>query len=191
MFIRSDYLSLTFLFFSAEVEIIAVNGAILRELTMNKKPEEELVQQFLKSKLTLAVAESCTGGLLGAVLTSVPGVSNVFKGGAICYANEIKNRILGVSNRILDSDGAVSDACARAMACGVRELFATDVAVAITGIAGPGGGSSEKPVGLVYICVTNAANTISRDFEFSGDRKAIREHSVRCALRMLAETCCL
>jgi len=145
----------------------------------------------MKSNLTLAVAESCTGGLLGAVLTSVPGVSKVFKGGTICYANEIKNRVLGVSNRILDSDGAVSDACARAMASGVRELFATDVAVAVTGIAGPGDGSAEKPVGLVYICVTTAANTISRKFEFSGDRKIIREHSVSCALHMLAEMCCL
>lgn len=131
--------------------------------------------------LTLAVAESCTGGMLGERITSVPGCSDVFRGGVIAYHDDIKRQRLGVTRMTLDSVGAVSEAVATQMASGVRERMGADIGVAITGIAGPGGGSAEKPVGLVWIAIQRASGN-ARRFHFGGDRAEIRQRAVQAAL---------
>jgi len=133
----------------------------------------------------LAVAESCTGGMLGSTLTSVPGASTYFRGGILAYANEVKTAQLGVSEKILASHGAVSDKCAQAMAVGARKLFDTDYALAITGIAGPDGGTDEKPVGLVFVGLANHKTGYARKFQFGASREAIRIRAVYAALELL------
>jgi PncC family amidohydrolase len=147
--------------------------------------ETVLIKRCIEKKLTLAVAESCTGGGLGALLTSVPGASTVFKGGVICYADEIKRRLLNVPEEVLESEGAVSQACAEAMARGARTLCGTDLAVAITGIAGPSGATDEKPVGLVYLCAVTEDAVLSSGKKFEGDRAAIRKQAMDEALALL------
>ena len=133
---------------------------------------------------TLATAESCTGGLVGALLTAAPGSSSVFVGGVVTYADRSKAHMLGVPPAILAHHGAVSAPVARAMASGARARLGSDVAVAITGIAGPGGGSAAKPVGLVYVGVATALEVRVRDHRFQGDRNAIRRAAARAALVM-------
>ncbi len=137
--------------------------------------------------LTLAVAESCTGGMLGERLTSVAGSSDVFLGGVIAYHNEIKREALGVRQADLDSFGAVSETVALQMAAGVRERMGADIGVSITGIAGPGGGSADKPVGLVVVGV-HFAEGKARRFHAGGDRAEIRQRAVQAALEMLRRT---
>src|SRR5205814_5197855 len=110
----------------------------------------ELVHDLAARGLTVSCAESCTGGQLAAIITSVPGASNVFIGGIVAYANSVKQALLGVPEALLAEHGAVSAECAEAMARGCQHGFATDFALSTTGIAGPDGGSAEKPVGLVY-----------------------------------------
>lgn len=144
-----------------------------------------VVSALLSRGLTAATAESCTGGLLAAAFTDVPGVSGCFKGGVVSYANEIKENILGVPGDILRSVGAVSRECAAAMSSGVRSRFDVDFALSTTGIAGPGGGTPEKPVGLVYISVASAQGVKVDRCLFSGSRNEIREAAVRHALLML------
>ncbi len=144
-----------------------------------------LINRCIEKKLTLAVAESCTGGGLGALLTSVPGASQVFKGGLICYADEIKRLLLNVSDELLKSEGAVSKACAEAMARGARMLFDTDLAVAVTGIAGPSGATATKPVGLVYLCAVTADAVLTSGVKFEGDRETVRKQAMDEALRLL------
>lgn len=134
---------------------------------------------------TLAVAESCTGGMLGAALTSVAGSSDVFIGGVISYANEVKQGLLGVSGEILRTHGAVSRECAEQMALGSREVLGADWALSITGIAGPGGGSAEKPVGLVYIGLAGPSRCSLEEHMFRGIREFIRLRTVKAALTML------
>jgi nicotinamide-nucleotide amidase len=134
--------------------------------------------------LKLAVAESCTGGLLGERLTNIPGSSDVFLGGVIAYHNDVKRNLLGVHAEDIDRDGAVSEAVAIQMAAGVREKLGADVGVSVTGIAGPGGGTAEKPVGLVWIAV-HASEVKARRFHVGGDRAEIRQRAAQAALEMV------
>ena len=136
---------------------------------------------------TLATAESCTGGGIGQALTSVPGASNVYKGGIISYCNEIKAKMLNVPKELLETHGAVSAPVAQAMAKGAREALNVDVAVSVTGLAGPSGDEFGNPVGTVYIGYADEKNTSSCHYLFSGDRQAIREQTVDAALKMILE----
>jgi nicotinamide-nucleotide amidase len=135
--------------------------------------------------LTLALAESCTGGLVARRLTDAPGASDYLLAGFITYSNEAKQDLIGVDAGTLATYGAVSDACAREMAEGARRVGRADVGVAITGVAGPGGGSEEKPVGTVWIAVAAPAGTETRHFIIAGDRTAIRERAGQAALDLL------
>jgi len=133
---------------------------------------------------TLAVAESCTGGMLGERITSIPGSSDVFLGGVIAYHNEVKRSLLGVRSEAIERSGAVSEEVVLQMASGVRERLGADVGVAVTGIAGPGGGTPEKPVGLVWIAV-HASEAKARRFHVGGDRAEIRQRAAQAALEMV------
>jgi len=147
---------------------------------------EAKVGDLLRKKgLTLVVAESCTGGLLGMRITEISGASDYFQGGVIAYSNAIKHRVLGVPEEILEKHGAVSAECARAMAEGVRSLFRTDLALAITGIAGPTGGTPEKPVGLVYIALAHPNGVTVERHEFRGSRQGVRWSASEAALELL------
>lgn len=147
--------------------------------------EEVVAEQLTGSGLTLATAESCTGGLVAHRLTNIAGSSAWFRGGVVAYANEAKVRDLGVSESILQTDGAVSAAVARAMAEGVRARFGTDLGLGITGIAGPGGGTAQKPVGLVYCAVADARGTDVKEHRFNGRRAIIKEWSAQMALDLV------
>lgn len=142
---------------------------------------EQLLSQCRVRGRTLAIAESCTGGMLGARLTEIPGSSEVFMGGVVAYVNRVKEE-LGVSSRILLSSGAVSEETATAMAEAARSRFAADLAIAITGIAGPGGGSTEKPVGLVWIAVADHEGTETHRVVFPGSRHDIRSRACQYGL---------
>lgn len=135
----------------------------------------------------LAVAESCTGGLLGGALTAVPGSSDVFQGGILAYSNRVKREHLGVAEESLTGEGAVSETVAREMVRGLRERFDVPCGVAVTGIAGPSGGTEEKPVGLVYTGLSGGdATTVDRSV-FEGDRSTVRRRTVRTALELLRD----
>ena len=137
--------------------------------------------------LTLSIAESCTGGLVGAAVTAVPGSSAYFLGGAVSYANDVKRRMLGVPAGILAGKGAVSDETARAMASGAQRLFSSDCAISTTGIAGPGGGTKKKPKGLVYIGIAAGKKVKSYKYVFRGSRAAVRKQTVGTALEKMIE----
>lgn len=134
---------------------------------------------------TLAVAESCTGGLLGMRITEVPGASAYFRGGVIAYSNAAKEGILGVPKEVLEKLGAVSPECAQAMAEGARKLLGADLALATTGIAGPTGGTPQKPVGLVYIALAHPGGTRVERLEFRGSRQGVRWSATEAALDLL------
>ena len=134
---------------------------------------------------TLVTAESCTGGMIGAALTAVPGSSAVYKGGVICYTNEIKANVLGVSREVLEQHGAVSKPVAAAMAAGVRKLMAADVAVSVTGLAGPGGDEYGNPVGTVFIGYEDKNQSFVEKFLFEGDRETVRNQTIDAALRIV------
>jgi competence/damage-inducible protein CinA-like protein len=136
------------------------------------------------SGFKLAVAESCTGGLLGERITNIPGSSDVFLGGVIAYDNDVKRNLLGVQAEDIERHGAVSEAVALQMASGIREKLGADVGVSVTGIAGPGGGTTEKPIGLVWIAV-HAAEVKARRFHVGGDRAEIRQRAAQAALEMV------
>ncbi len=136
----------------------------------------------------VATAESCSGGLVGHLLTEVAGSSGYYQGGVIAYDNAVKRALLGVSPATLERAGAVSEACAREMAEGARRLLGTEVAIATTGIAGPGGGSPDKPVGLVYIAVAAPGGTRCERHLFGGDRSTIKGATARHALELLLNT---
>jgi nicotinamide-nucleotide amidase len=142
------------------------------------------VLQALAGK-TLVTAESLTGGGIGAALTEVPGSSAIYKGGVISYTNEIKHSILGVSPHTLEQFGAVSPQTAEEMASGVRRLMDADIALSVTGLAGPGGDDFGNPVGTVFIGYSDEKTTISRKFHFEGDRASVREQTVRSALELV------
>ena len=136
---------------------------------------------------TLATAESCTGGGIGAELTSVPGSSKVYKGGIISYNNEVKINQLGVVPAILNREGAVSAPVAEAMATGVRERLQADIAVSVTGLAGPDGDEFGNPVGTVYIGYADEKKIISRKYLFSGSRQEIRQQATEEALKIILD----
>lgn len=140
---------------------------------------------FRRCRQTLAVAESCTGGLVGHRLTQVPGSSDYFRGGVVAYADAIKEAVLGVPRAVLRRHGAVSPQTARAMAVGIRKLAGADLGLAITGIAGPSGGSKKKPVGLVYIGLAARGGTKVYRREFSGDRLAVKFKASQAALDLV------
>jgi len=143
-----------------------------------------VLEQCRALEYKLAVAESCTGGMLGERLTNIPGSSDVFLGGVIAYHNDVKENLLGVRTEDLEQYGAVSERVASQMASGVREKFGADVGVSVTGIAGPGGGTAEKPVGLVWIAV-HASEVKARRFHVVGDRAEIRQRAAQAALEMV------
>lgn len=143
-----------------------------------------VLEQCRVSGYTLAVAESCTGGMLGERITSVPGSSDVFLGGVIAYHNDLKLALLGVRRDDLDRHGAVSEQVALQMAAGIREKLHAEIGVSVTGIAGPGGGTAEKPVGLVWIAV-HGSKPEARRFHLVGDRAEIRQRAAQAALEMV------
>lgn len=151
------------------------------------KVESELVARCRERGVTLATAESCTGGLVAARITAVPGASAVYWGGVVSYANEVKRGLLGVPQAVLERVGAVSAECAEAMAAGARERLNADVAVSVTGIAGPDGGTPLKPVGLVYFGLAAAHGVRSERRLFEGDREAVRQQASERALALLLE----
>jgi nicotinamide-nucleotide amidase len=134
---------------------------------------------------TLAVAESCTGGLIAQRLTDVPGSSKYFIEGVVAYSNDAKTRTLGVDPALILENGAVSSPVARAMAEGIRKHARTDFGLSITGIAGPGGGSEDKPVGLVYIALADDVQTKVRKLQIPGDRQLVRWRASQAALDLL------
>ncbi|MBC7250475.1 MAG: CinA family protein [Anaerolineae bacterium] len=155
---------------------------------MNEVTLEEVVGRLLtEQKLTLGVAESCTGGLIAHRLTNVPGSSNYFLGGVVAYAYDVKERVLNVRHDTLYEHGAVSRETALEMARGARRLLGSDVALAATGIAGPGGGTTEKPVGLVYIALSARDMERCERYVWSGDRLQNKQQSSEAALRMLRQ----
>ena len=142
----------------------------------------------LKEKnLTLALAESCTGGKLASLITAIPGCSSYFKGGIVCYSNEIKQRILEVDSSLLTKYGAVSQQVVEAMAAGACRIFNVDCVIAISGIAGPGGGTPEKPVGTVWIAVSYKGNVHSQKYHFSQNRENNILMACNNGIRMLLE----
>jgi nicotinamide-nucleotide amidase len=147
--------------------------------------EEVVGRRLAITGFTLAVAESCTGGLIAQRLTSVPGSSQYFTEGLVTYSNESKTRLLGVDKKLIKEHGAVSQQVARDMARGVRHRAKTDFGLAVTGIAGPDGGTEEKPVGLVYIALADDAHTEHKRLKFPGDRELVRWRASQAALDML------
>jgi len=144
---------------------------------------ERVVGGLLRAQhKTIAVAESCTGGLLAERITSVPGASDYFLGGIAAYANSAKQALLGIAGSLLEREGAVSEPVAREMAERVRERFGADLGVSTTGISGPGGGTKDKPVGLVHLALSDAAGTHADHFVFALDRERHRVLTVQLAL---------
>jgi PncC family amidohydrolase len=154
-----------------------------------KKKLRELLEEtgtLLKKKgWTISIAESCTGGLIGSLLTSIPGSSDYFAGGIIAYSNEVKKKLLSVSSQTLDEFGAVSEETVREMVHGVKKLLKTDVGISVSGIAGPAGGSKNKPVGTVILGVDIPQKIITNILNLKGDRNKIRERAATEALEML------
>ena len=173
---------------AAMVERLA---ALAGDAVFSRREEDSLesvvVDRLREAGSTLSVAESCTGGLLASRITSVPGSSDVFEGGAVTYSNRLKERLLGVPGELLAAHGAVSEPVGRAMAAGARTRFGTDYGIGITGVAGPGGGSEEKPVGTVHLTVAGPGEgeMLHRRVRFPGDRAAIRSQASQLALEML------
>ena len=148
---------------------------------------ERLQAVCLDRGLTVATAESCTGGSVAGAITAIAGSSAYFQGGVVSYANEVKRDLLGVPEALLEAHGAVSAQVALAMAAGAQRVLGADLGIATTGIAGPDGGTPDKPVGLVYIAVHDAGGSDVRRFQWPGDRSANIEASVAAALELLTE----
>ncbi|MCM1415323.1 MAG: nicotinamide-nucleotide amidohydrolase family protein, partial [bacterium] len=149
--------------------------------------EKSVVDLLLANHLTICTVESCTGGLLAARLINVPGVSEVFKAGYITYSNKAKRRLIGIKKNLLIKHGAVSEQVAKEMARGAALVSKADVTVSITGIAGPGGGTEEKPVGLVYMGCSVCGRITVKKCQFDGSREKIRENTVSAALSLMRE----
>jgi nicotinamide-nucleotide amidase len=152
----------------------------------DERPIEEIVLALCRAQgVTLSAAESCTGGMVAERITSVPGASDVFAGSVVSYSNALKQHLLGVSNELIERHGAVSAEVAAAMASGARMQLGSDVAVAVTGIAGPAGGTPEKPVGLVYLHVASPLGEGARELNLPGEREQIRRRSTVAALHLV------
>jgi nicotinamide-nucleotide amidase len=171
---------------------LQVAGALLRERAGSHvygEGDEDLAALVLDAArqrhLHIATAESCTGGLVGERLTEIPGSSEVYVGGVVSYDNALKISLLGVPPAMIDAEGAVSEAVARAMAEGARGRFGVDLAVSVTGIAGPGGGTPAKPVGTVWLALAHRGETIARRSMFLGSRHDIRHRAAQGALMLL------
>ena len=149
--------------------------------------EKQLGGALRTNNLTISVAESCTGGLISHRITNIPGSSDYFDRGIITYSNKSKMELLDVPKLILESFGAVSEETAKAMANGVRKSANSDFGLAVTGIAGPGGGSPTKPVGLVFISCASAQSIIVNEFRFSGSRAEIKEQTSEEALKLVLD----
>ena len=154
---------------------------------MQDSLEEQVGKALKERKLTLSVAESCTGGLMASRITDIPGSSQYFRGGIIAYQNDVKESILGVPPEVISEYGVISEETVRAMATGCQRLFASDIAVAITGLAGPGGGTAETPVGLVYIGVATSTGVVAHRFQWSGDRIQNKKSAVHAAITLIRE----
>lgn len=151
------------------------------------RPEEKLVALLSTRGLTFATAESCTGGLIAKKITDISGCSSVFHGGVVSYSNYVKEHVLGVSGETLATVGPVSHETAEQMALGASRVTSADVAAATTGLAGPGGGTAEKPVGLVYVSACYGGKTAVTRNVFSGTRDEVREQAANKALEMAIE----
>jgi nicotinamide-nucleotide amidase len=150
--------------------------------TEGEAMEEVVARALTENRATIAVAESCTGGLLAERLTNIPGSSSYFLGGVVCYSNELKSSLVDVPAELIESKGAVSPEVALALADGIRKRTGATIGVGVTGIAGPGGGTPEKPVGLVHIGIADERGPRDRRFQFPGDRERIRMHASQTAL---------
>lgn len=151
--------------------------------------EQEVARLLLRSKTTIAVAESCTGGLICHRLTNISGSSDYLDRGVITYSNRAKMDMLGVSARIIQDHGAVSEACVRAMAVGVRRLAGTDLGLAVSGVAGPTGGTPGKPVGTVHMALAWSGDVQARQYHFTGRRTEIKEKASEAALIQIRDYC--
>jgi PncC family amidohydrolase len=151
---------------------------------MAKELEVIIGEKLRAHGLRLAVAESCTGGLIGHRITNIPGSSTYYMGSVTAYAYEAKVRLLGVTWETLEKNGAVSAETVSEMALGVRRALAADMGIAVSGIAGPGGGTPEKPVGLVWMAVSASSGIWSRQFNFKGERSTVKEHAAEAALQL-------
>ena len=148
-------------------------------------PERHAVQALTRRRLTVSAAESCTGGLIAKRLTDVPGASAAFLGGVVSYTNDVKHGVLGVPEALLQQYGAVSEPVARAMAEGVRRITGSDLALSVTGLAGPDGDDRGNPVGTVYIGLAGAGGTQVTQLFLKGDRKSIRQQAADYAFALL------
>jgi len=152
-------------------------------ISFDERPFAQIISEklIIKNK-TLAIAESCTAGLLSATLTDIPGSSKYFKGSIVAYSNDIKNKLLNINNEQLEKYGAVSKEIAEEMSNNIRKIFNSDYGISITGIAGPSGGTKEKPVGTVWISISSADITFSKLLNFRGSRDMIRERTVQSTM---------
>jgi nicotinamide-nucleotide amidase len=150
--------------------------------TGNQTMETVVGEMLAKRRLTISVAESCTGGLVGNLLTNVPGSSTYFQGGVTAYSNQVKIDLLAVSPETISNYGAVSDQAVRGMAEGVRKKLQTDIGIATSGIAGPDGGTEEKPVGTVHVGLATAGKTFSGKYLFRGNREQNKLNAAMMAL---------
>ena len=148
---------------------------------------EYLLSLCREKHITLSTAESCTGGMIGATLTAIPGSSDIYLGGIISYANSVKENLLGVSGETLATVGAVSAETATAMAIGAKTATQATLAVSVTGIAGPGGATHDKPVGLVHFAIASPSSTHTEYRIFSGNREQVRLQTVQAALSLLTQ----
>lgn len=172
-------------FIMAEMNCIYKNGVIrVISNSEDNQLEEAIGTLLITQGLSLSLAESCTGGMIAARVTDIPGSSAYFFGGVVAYDNRVKRDILAVTDEDLAKFGAVSREVAWLMASGVKKLLKTDIGLAVTGIAGPGGGTIEKPVGLVYVSL-DAGESVFRELHLDGNRLAIRTATVGVALEML------
>jgi PncC family amidohydrolase len=162
-----------------------INNDVFFNRTRHKALSKKLGELLVNSKKTISTAESCTGGMIAKVITDIPGSSRYFIGGIVSYSNEAKIKLLHVNKRLIDTYGAVSPQVAVEMVKGIQKLMKTNCAIAVTGIAGPEGGTARKPVGLVYIAVAKDSDIEVKRFIFQKDRDGNRKQTTTAALSML------